>query len=176
MPNTSIYGLPVSCTSISFTLPLFRTVTGHDYLYPAVATARVISVPIPPSAPVMIASFMFTKYKLPIIRKIQSPFASISLSPFQAGRQFFLQMLMASHFYGIHPGYAVITMPTAATGILLLAHTVHKARFVEQGACHLYSLKPLSSTSSILARDTSPPTYINGIFSSARNFRASSRK
>ena len=42
-------------------------------LYPAVATARVISVPIPPSAPVMIASFMFTKYKLPIIRKIQSP-------------------------------------------------------------------------------------------------------
>lgn len=87
MPNTSIYGLPVSCTSISFTLPLFRTVTGHDYLYPAVATARVISVPIPPSAPVMIASFMFTKYKLPIIRKIQSPlrfYFSISFSSRQA--------------------------------------------------------------------------------------------
>jgi hypothetical protein len=75
---------------------------------------------------------MFTKYKLPIIRKIQSPLRFYFLYLlFQAGRQFFLQMLMTSHFYGIHPGYAVITMPTAATGILLLAHTVHKAWFVE---------------------------------------------
>ena len=111
----------------------------------------------------MIASFMFTKYKLPIIRKIQSPFAYFLYLLFSSSRQAVLPANAdGKPFLWNTSGYAVITMHIAATGILLSL----RIRFTKPGSLSraraiCTASKPLSSTSSILARDTSPPTYIN---------------
>ena len=133
-------------------------------LYPAVATARVISVPIPPSAPVMIASFMFTNYKLPIIRKIQSPFALFSLSPFSSRQAVLPANADDKPFLWNTSGLCSNYCATVAAGILSRA-SGSQTRFVEWGTCHLYGLKTIRPAPHLFWHATPVRLHISTAFS-----------
>ena len=125
----------------------------------------VISVPMPPSAPVMIAHFTsFIVFQF-------------SISFLQTRRQFFIQMFMTSHFVRVHTANAIIYARNYNV------HGLHvpygsKSRFIQQGTCHLNSIKAgiqhfinfLTRNKAALHKLTEHPE------GASRNFSASSRK
>lgn len=67
-------------------------------------------------------------------------------------------------------------MTAITTRLFFSAQPIHKTRFIQQRPSHLYKFKTIIQYLIYLSRDTSPPTYTNGIsFISVLNLNASSK-
>ena len=110
--NLSDFYLFIACFQNQLVLTLLsfeKSVAQHNYMIPACATARVILVPIPPSAPVIMANLLIGSL--------------IFLFHVPSKGQFLFQMFVACHINSIHSRNATITMTAIATRLFFSAQT-----------------------------------------------------